>query len=182
MTLALRFPTDADETRVLELEAEISTENFSFLAGRTVDEENTWADLLEAWRREHEGTDLPVDRVPADFLLAVVPDGAGTGEQIVGRASIRYGLTDYLLKYDGHIGYAVAPEHRRKGYATEILRQSLALLAARGVERAVVTCDEDNVASYRTIEACGGMLENIVDGPDGIPKRRYWVDLGHRVN
>lgn len=177
MTLTLRFPTDADESRVLELEAEISTENFNFLAGRTVAGENTWADLLTAWRHEHEGTDLPEDRVPADFLLAVVPGDGATGEdeEIVGRASIRYGLTDYLLKYDGHIGYAVAPEHRRKGYATEILRQSLELLAARGVDRALVTCDEDNVASYRTIEACSGVLENTVMGPDGIPKRLYWV-------
>ena len=104
-------------------------------------------------------------------------DGADSTEQIIGRASIRYALTDYLLKYDGHIGYAVAPEHRRRGYATEILRQSLALLAARGIDRALVTCDDDNVGSYRTIEACGGVLENTIDGPDGVLKRRYRIDL-----
>lgn len=104
-------------------------------------------------------------------------DGADSTEQIIGRASIRYALTDYLLKYDGHIGYAVAPEHRRRGYATEILRQSLALLAARGIDQALVTCDDDNVGSYRTIEACGGVLENTIDGPDGVLKCRYWIDL-----
>ncbi|MGP5734408.1 GNAT family N-acetyltransferase [Candidatus Corynebacterium faecigallinarum] len=112
MTLTLGFPTDEDETRVLDLEKVLTTENFSFLAGHTVDEQNTWRDVLAMLRREHEGTDLPADRVPADFLLAVLPgepDGADSTEQIIGRASIRYGLTDYLLKYDGHIGYAVAP-------------------------------------------------------------------------
>lgn len=97
MTLTLGFPTDEDETRVLDLEKVLTTENFSFLAGHTVDEQNTWRDVLAMLRREHEGTDLPADRVPADFLLAVLPgepDGADSTEQIIGRASIRYGLTD----------------------------------------------------------------------------------------
>jgi predicted acetyltransferase len=41
----------------------------------------------------------------------------------------------------------------------------------------LVTCDEDNVASRRTIERCGGMLENVVENPDGGPKkRRYWIE------
>jgi predicted acetyltransferase len=178
MTLRLRFPTEQDETRVLELDAAVSTENFSFLAGHTVDGETTWQDVLATLRHEHDGTALPPDRVPADFLLAVLPGGTDhENEQIIGRASIRYELTDYLRKYDGHIGYAVAPEHRRKGYATEILRQSLALLSARGTDKALVTCDDDNVGSARVIETCGGVLENTTSEPDGVLKRRYWIDL-----
>jgi predicted acetyltransferase len=42
----------------------------------------------------------------------------------------------------------------------------------------LVTCDDDNVGSIRTIENNGGVLENVVTGPDlEVPKRRYWIDL-----
>jgi predicted acetyltransferase len=80
------------------------------------------------------------------------------------------------LNYDGHIGYAVAPEFRRHGYATEILRQSLALLANRGIHRVLVTCDDDNAGSAAVIEANGGILEDLRFKPgDSVPKRRYWI-------
>ena len=45
--------------------------------------------------------------------------------------------------------------------------------------RVLVTCDDDNVGSIRTIEKNGGVLENVVSG-QGLDKakRRYWIDLG----
>jgi predicted acetyltransferase len=61
----------------------------------------------------------------------------------------------------------------------------MALQIARekcGVDRFLVTCDEDNVVSIRTIEKNGGVLENIVSGPElEKPKRRYWIDLNARM-
>ncbi len=76
----------------------------------------------------------------------------------------------------GHIGYVVVPEYRRQGYATEILRQSLEMARTLGLKRVLVTADDDNVGSIRTIEKNGGVLESIVAGPDGVtPKRRYWI-------
>ena len=62
----------------------------------------------------------------------------------------------------GHIGYAVRPAHRRRGYATEILRQSLIIARAVGVDRVLVTCDDTNVGSSAVIEACGGVLDDVV--------------------
>ena len=46
----------------------------------------------------------------------------------------------------------------------------------RGIGRALVTCNDDNLPSAATIEACGGVLENIVL-EEGKPLRRYWIDL-----
>ena len=79
----------------------------------------------------------------------------------------------------GHIGYVVVPEFRRQGYATAILRQSLQIAHDKwGPHRILVTCDDDNIGSIRTIEKNGGILENVVDGPDlGKPIRRYWIEL-----
>lgn len=104
------------------------------------------------------------------FLIADV-DGV-----IVGRTSIRHELNAYLLREGGHIGFGVLPAHRGRGYATEILRQSLVVAHAVGIDRVLVTCDEDNAASIATIERCGGELEGVVPTEHGPPKRRYWVD------
>ena len=101
------------------------------------------------------------DRVRSDQLVAVV-DG-----EIVGRVSVRFELNDYLLEHGGHVGYGVAPAHRAQGYATEILRQALVILRAEGVERVLVTCDDDNVASARVIEKNGGVLESISPPQEG---------------
>lgn len=91
---------------------------------------------------------------------------------------IRHELNDFLLRIGGHIGYTVVPEFRRRGYATEMLRQSLAIARQRfELTRVLVTCDDNNVGSMRTIEKNGGVLENVVTGPDlDTPKRRYWID------
>jgi predicted acetyltransferase len=130
-----------------------------------------WAAYLTALEENRHGRNLPQRFVPGTFLVA---DVAG---QIVGRTSIRFELNDFLLREGGHIGYGVLPRHRRRGYATEILRQSLIIARAEGIERVLVTCDEDNAGSRTVIESCGGQLESVVNTGDGLPpKRRYWID------
>ena len=164
--LILRPPTLADEAAVRALNEVFVSEDFEF---SFIHEGESWADYVARVEREAEGRDLPEGRVRAAFLLAEV-DG-----QIVGRTSIRFALNDFLRQYAGHVGYGVAPEFRRRGVATEILRRSLALLAEAGVDRALVTCTETNLGSRGVIEACGGVLENTVEDPDGRQMRRYWI-------
>ena len=110
--------------------------------------------------------------MPSTFLFAF------NGPRIVGRGSIRHELNDFLFRVGGHIGYTVVPEFRRRGYATQILRQLLTIARERfGLARVLVTCDDDNIGSIRTIEKNGGVLENVVSGVDLVtPKRRYWID------
>jgi predicted acetyltransferase len=111
------------------------------------------------------------DRVPSTFLVAEV-DG-----DIVGRVSIRHELNDFLRRIGGHIGYGVLPDFRRRGYATEILQQSLDITRTMGLTRVMLTCDDDNVASAKTIERCGGRLAAVVpaDDPADSPIRQYWI-------
>jgi len=80
----------------------------------------------------------------------------------------------------GHIGYAIVPWKRRRGYATRALALLLPTVRAHGLKRAQITCDDDNVASYRVIEANGGVLaERLPDAGDPARmKRIYWIDTG----
>ena len=116
------------------------------------------------------GVGLGPSEVTATFLLAWVD------RELVGRTSIRHELNDYLEIYGGHIGFGVVPNHRRRGHAIEIPRHSLVIARAECVMDVLVTCDEDNVGSMRTIQRCDGVLDSIVEQPAGGPrKRRYWI-------
>ncbi|WP_246195776.1 GNAT family N-acetyltransferase [Halopolyspora algeriensis] len=144
-------------------------EGFEFGIG--LKPETPWNDYLETLEQQRTGINIPEGFVPATFLVADV-DG-----EIIGRTSIRHTLNDYLARYGGHIGYGVLPQHRRRGYATEILRQSLVVARAVGVDQTLLTCDDDNISSAAVIETCGGRLDSLVDTAPGVqPRRRYWID------
>jgi len=168
VALVLRPVRVSDEHVVLAAQRTLRAEDFDFAVGLS---DIRWPDYVAFLEAARRATQLPPPWVPSTFLLAEVE---GT---VIGRTSIRHALTDRLLLIGGHIGYAVLPQHRRRGYATEILRQSIGIAHALGIAPILVTCDEGNEASARTIERCGGTLENVVDNPEGgQPKRRYWIN------
>ena len=92
------------------------------------------------------------------------------GDEFLGQLSIRHALNRRLRYKGGHIGYGVRPSRRRRGYATLMLRLSLPVANQLGIDPALITCDDTNVASRRVIEANGGRLASASDGI-----LRFWV-------
>lgn len=92
------------------------------------------------------------------------------GEQILGFIDLRHELTDKLLRFGGHIGYAVGRSARGKGVAGQALTRALQECDRRGITEVLITCDQTNRASQAVIERAGGELENI----EGTT-RRYWI-------
>jgi len=169
-SLLLRPLGVLDEKQALQAHRELAQEGFEFLF--ELEQGANWPVYCGRLESQRLGVGLPEGRVPATFLVA---EAEG---QIVGRVSIRHDLNAFLRQEGGHIGYGVRPGFRRRGYATAIMRQSLAVASSIGLERVLVTCDDDNVGSAKVIEKCGGVLENVVAGRDGsVPKRRYWVEI-----
>lgn len=116
---------------------------------------------------------LPDDIVHND-LYWIVDDG-----EVVGFLSFRHELNDHLREVGGHIGYSVRESRRRQGYASAALRLGLDRAREIGLERVMVTCDDDNIGSFRTIESAGGMLQDVrvVLEHGDTPVRRYWISL-----
>ncbi len=166
--LRLRAVTEADEA-VVRAAHEAMAGEYTFAIG--FDPSRPWSDHVAALERYRQGEDLPARWVASTFLLAEV-DGV-----VVGRASIRHELgNDFLATEGGHIGYAIVPEHRGRGYARPLLRQALLEARRVGVDRALVCCDDDNLPSVATIEGSGGVYDGTVTGESGQPVRRYWLD------
>ncbi len=92
-------------------------------------------------------------------------------DEVVGFLAVRHELNDFLLEQGGHVGYSVRPSARGRGHASRALRLGLAHAAGLGLQRVLLTCDPDNLASQRTIERAGGAYEDTRAGT-----RRFWVE------
>jgi predicted acetyltransferase len=98
------------------------------------------------------------------------------GDTVLGAIALRHELNDFLLRAGGHIGYGIRPSARGRGLATWALGQVLAAAGTHGLDRVLITCADDNVASARVVEHHGGVLEDVRDTELG-RTRRYWVAL-----
>ncbi len=97
--------------------------------------------------------------------------------RLLGAVNIRHYLNEDLLKDGGHIGDGIRPSERRKGYATEMVRLALIECKKLGIDKVLMVCDKDNIASAKTIINNGGILENEIIDENGEVEQRYWIKL-----
>ncbi|MFC4652254.1 GNAT family N-acetyltransferase [Lactococcus nasutitermitis] len=136
----------------------------------TVDNFENWLDKLE---REETKVENP------DWSTAIKYFAVMNGK-VAGVISCRWQIEKgILLEWGGHIGYGVAPSFRGQGLAAKMLAFALEKYRKRGILCVMVSADEGNIASRKTIEKNGGVLENIVDIDDD-RVCRYWIDLEKR--
>ncbi|MEA4911992.1 MAG: GNAT family N-acetyltransferase [Oscillospiraceae bacterium] len=94
----------------------------------------------------------------------------------VGAVNIRHRLNAGLLKNGGHIGDGIRPSERRRGYGTRMIALALEKCREWGLERVLMVCDKNNIASAKSICNNGGIMENEIE-IDGIIEQRYWIAL-----
>ena len=131
-------------------------------------------DIIKKYYNYRHNINLKPGYVPMTAYWLVEND------EFIGEISIRHQLTESLKRYGGHIGYAIRYSSWNKGYGTKMLSLALKKAKEMGLEKVLITCDDDNIGSARVMEKNGGVfadkIKNTIDGKD-VLTRRYWFNL-----
>ncbi len=93
------------------------------------------------------------EKVPARTFFLV----RETDRRIVGMVNIRLCLNERLRRFGGHMGYSIRPTERGKGYNKINLYLGLKVCSEHGIDEAFLDADLNNPASWKTMEALGGV-------------------------
>lgn len=114
-------------------------------------------DSYEEWLKSVTDNTSP-DTVSPDWVVTDTFFAIDETGKIVGIIDLRHTLNDFLKDF-GNSGYSVRPSERRKGYATEMLRQILLIAKQAGLNELHLSVERDNEPSIKTIVKNGGIYE-----------------------
>lgn len=116
---------------------------------RFLDNYEGWLEKLEEdYKREPNE-----EKVPARTYFLI----RSNDNKIIGMINICLALNERLKKYGGHIGYSIRPKERGKGYNKINLYLGLKICKEHGIEKVFMDADKENPASWKTMEALGGI-------------------------
>jgi predicted acetyltransferase len=174
MDIILELPTLQHELMANQFKEEFFENNEPIINGSALFDKMDFCEWLENTKRNRNPETVRKDWVVATTFFAV----RKSDNKIVGMVDIRHNLGNvFLAEYGGHIGYAVRPSERRKGYATQILKMALEYGKSLNLAKVMLGCYQDNLASVRTIEKCGGILTESKMYVDGKPMNVYWIEI-----
>lgn len=118
-----------------------------------------------------KGFNIPQGWVPCSSYWLVDDSG-----EVVGVIRIRHRVDSDYLQMIGHIGYEIKSSRRKEGYGSKLLELGLTEARKIGLEKVLITCDEDNVGSIRIIEKFNGKYKkSFVDDESGKNVLQYEV-------
>ena len=99
--------------------------------------------LLEKYRNEEQGIGLPPGIVPSVSFWILRAD------RMIGIANFRPKLNEQLENYGGHLGIAIRPSERSKGYGRRLCPFLAAKARELGIREMLLTSEADNPAGIR---------------------------------
>lgn len=131
-------------------------------------------DLRLCIRKKNPGNDKEIPYYWYDIILKAT-------NEVIGQISLRIGK-NFHSYYNGNIGYYIEKQHRGHNYAYAAVQMLYPVSLAHHQRELLLTCDEDNISSYKTIQKLGGILLETVQPPrdyfayyEGMPKEHIFL-------
>lgn len=154
MKLTLVRPTLELKSKALDYRQEHFDNNEMVINGSELLDKT---DSYEEWLKSVTDNTSP-DTVNPNWVVTDTFFAVDENENIIGIIDLRHTLNDFLKDF-GNSGYSVRPSERRKGYATEMLRQILLIAKQAGLQEVYLSVERDNEPSVKTIIKNGGKYE-----------------------
>lgn len=114
--------------------------------------------LLEKYRKEEQGIGLPTGIVPSITFWIMRAD------RMIGIANFRPKLNEQLENYGGHLGIAIRPSCRGRGYGRLLCPFLAAQARELGIRQMLLTSEADNPAGIRWCKCFPAALHEYRDG------------------
>lgn len=172
--IKLELPEERHRERAEEFKAEFFREGEMEINGSALLDKLDYSRWLEHTTRYRDETTAGDDWVTATTFFVV----RETDDKIIGMFDLRHNLDNaFLAEYGGHIGYAVRPSERRRGYGVAALELTLKYAKKLELKAVMLGCFSGNAASARMIESVGGKLAETKPYFDGRSMNVYWIEL-----
>ncbi len=171
MSLNLVRYNEVSEEKYIDYISEWETHKEKVIPSATRREGRSFSEMMNKWREDE--TDIPISKGFVPATLYFLTDESG---RILGGIHFRHYLNQRLRQDGGHIGYGVRKSERRKGYAREMLKLLLKKIKKKNIDKVMISCDDDNIGSVKTIESCNGILQDKVVFENELI-RIYWIAL-----
>ncbi len=172
--IELVLPTKEHELKAAEFKKEFFDHGERVINGSGLLDQLAYGEWLQHAEKNRNPETAGTDWVPSTTFFAMRTED----EKIVGMIDVRHHIRHPMLaEYAGHIGYAVRPTERRKGYASQMLALALEYAKDIGLDKVMLGCSADNSGSARTIQKHGGKLTQEKPCSDGKLLQIYWINL-----
>jgi predicted acetyltransferase len=123
------------------------------------------------WMRDDQSPDTCPEGSPPQTLYFCF-----VGEELVGAVTVRHCLNEKTAVDGGHIGLGIRPGSRMRGYGVQALVLAAEKARERGISKMLLTCDEDNIGSQKTMLKQGAVYFDTVSSPEEKRIKRFWLE------